>query len=1423
MALENYPTTPPDVCWTVEGYSGKQDFAELFLGDRYIPVKAEASLSALFTTNASLTSFLTWWEEDTNEGTLPFIIGDITIFGKRSAYVVKQISEFKHNHLYKTLSFDVQIDYDSNSVSNIAPTTQDVTLSVEKNTQNNYILLDGQDAEGDVLTFEINSQPLFGILTGVPPTLAYTPNTDYEGTDSFTYTASDIFNESNISTVTIGVGIGELTDAQFNYNVTDDVYVSGNYHYDNGSGNIARGTDEILELERNVIPPTTFVSRATTATYVDAGVLGYAIADIERFEDGVKLFEQESTNYLLYSNNMTNAWWTLTRATKVGGISAPDGSTDAVKVTADIFTNDNAYIKTATAPLNGAGVVDGSTVVASTFVKKGTTQYCSLTLISRETSTEAIFFDFDNKIFTTINSGVIGYGFSELSNGWIRLWFSTSIENDIAGPYDGQLRIFMCESPTTNKFDSDGTDYIYTWGAQLEVKDSPTSLIVTTTVPVTRAMDKVTSPTFSSRASTATYISGGKLYYAIADEARVQDRVLLLEDESENIQIQSATPSITYAEIHLNAVTTDGTKAPDGIIDAEFFVPDATLNAHYLNDNSVSAFSDIEQTFSIFIKPSGVYETITMSVYGSNTSNLLSITFRLDEQTYNTSVGGESILNDVNLLAIGNGWYRCSVTFTSLFDATTTKPRLILSADGTATNYSGVIGEGLYVWGAMFEEGELSSYIPTTTTVETRETDLAQYPIKIWSNDHKVITNENITTLKVMNWGDRLSYEDFLNGYPNITSFTIDGAAGVCQGMIFTRMFKDFPTFVRLFDTSQGIYFASMFEGCQSAGIPAYDFSSGLYFQKMLKGSAVKNTQQMNTLKGQYFQEFFMDSDIECVGGIHTGSAINTLKMFDNTTSLTNPATGAAQTSILAGAGNTNGSFDDVAGSGILAPWVSANPCIMVVDGITEISNTPATIAVVDGTATATATYEVIFSDETLPMTFVWTVTGADIVSGEGTATVVLENVIGSDTEFTISCAVTDSVGTIDTGDFLFTYTVDYTYLILNLPVQYDLLNLETYIDANNPLVKTEVLVKNTITNAPIESGDLTGINVKLVNTGHLQGYNTVGDSDAVDIRNNGLSVTTAFVLDNSSGTISGCGGHGGLGGTGTDTTNPLVTTYVEYTSGTSTFVVPAHVTSIELCMIGGGGSGYGQAWGVENAKLGGGYAGTIVTQTVAVTPNDSITVTAGAGGPRRDAGSNNGSASFFGAISAAGGTKANNSGGYGGNNGLRTTCGGSHRDGTLVYYSPHNAYAYGGQAGFGRGGTSSTTLSTASGLRGSGGAGGWDTPDRSGSGGAGVVGITYVTYLVGGDGGAGGEGAGYNEHAIGQDGDAGNLSTPTGGNSGGAGGDGGNFGTDGLVGLDGEGGGTAGAVGKTAGKAITGSSLLKVGSTTGTTNGIIT
>jgi gliding motility-associated-like protein len=88
--------------------------------------------------------------------------------------------------------------------SNYAPVADNNTVITDEDTPVN-ITLTGTDVNGDAITFDVATTPAHGILSGTGANLTYTPNADYNGTDSFTFTATDGSLTSPAATITISV------------------------------------------------------------------------------------------------------------------------------------------------------------------------------------------------------------------------------------------------------------------------------------------------------------------------------------------------------------------------------------------------------------------------------------------------------------------------------------------------------------------------------------------------------------------------------------------------------------------------------------------------------------------------------------------------------------------------------------------------------------------------------------------------------------------------------------------------------------------------------------------------------------------------------------------------------------------------------------------------------------------------------------------------------------------------------------------------------------------------------------------------------------------------------------------------------------------------------------------------------------------
>ena len=124
---------------------------------------------------------------------------------------------YTHNGSETTTdSFTYTIEDPSNTVSNTATLNITVTPQNDAPAANNLSLqtnedaplpvtLTGSDEDMNLLGYAVASPPAHGTLTGVEPNLTFTPDPDFHGADSFTFTVSDGIAPPVQGTVSINV------------------------------------------------------------------------------------------------------------------------------------------------------------------------------------------------------------------------------------------------------------------------------------------------------------------------------------------------------------------------------------------------------------------------------------------------------------------------------------------------------------------------------------------------------------------------------------------------------------------------------------------------------------------------------------------------------------------------------------------------------------------------------------------------------------------------------------------------------------------------------------------------------------------------------------------------------------------------------------------------------------------------------------------------------------------------------------------------------------------------------------------------------------------------------------------------------------------------------------------------------------------
>ncbi len=236
----------------------------------------------------------------------------------------------------------------------------------------------------------------------------------------------------------------------------------------------------------------------------------------------------------------------------------------------------------------------------------------------------------------------------------------------------------------------------------------------------------------ATRGSTATRVNkDGLIETVAADTPRLDYPLtngvvgdcphLLLEPQRENLQVYSEEFSNAAWSKSGSLVTADQIISPDGNLTADKLNDnDSGTGVVQIFDNIFSLTSSGTYTFSVFAKK-GTINYVALRTENFTTPSNSTSYFDLDSG----ALGTIDSQHTAKITNYGNGWYRCSITFTLSTDVAGT---LVIRAN-EADNTPNVVMNGnknIYLWGAMMEESSFaSSYIhtPTNATV-TRSADI---------------------------------------------------------------------------------------------------------------------------------------------------------------------------------------------------------------------------------------------------------------------------------------------------------------------------------------------------------------------------------------------------------------------------------------------------------------------------------------------------------------------------------------------------------------------------------------------------------------------------------------------------------------------------------------------------------------------------
>ena len=219
------------------------------------------------------------------------------------------------------------------------------------------------------------------------------------------------------------------------------------------------------------------------------------------------------------------------------------------------------------------------------------------------------------------------------------------------------------------------------------------------------------------RASTAyKTFSNGTMAESPDDAARVagDGGGVLIESQGANLCEYSESwddwPGTNRLSVSANTAT-----APNGELIADTLHEDNSLaNSHFITSSGVSLTSGEEYTYSVYVKPIN-RDWVRLLSYATGFPNVYF-------NVANGFVGTENNGGTGSIQAMNNGWYRCSLTWTS--SATETKAVTVHIAEGDDDYvFDGLDQDSLYVSQAQIENSPYpTSYILNLSTGTTTRT-----------------------------------------------------------------------------------------------------------------------------------------------------------------------------------------------------------------------------------------------------------------------------------------------------------------------------------------------------------------------------------------------------------------------------------------------------------------------------------------------------------------------------------------------------------------------------------------------------------------------------------------------------------------------------------------------------------------------------
>jgi hypothetical protein len=418
-------------------------------------------------------------------------------------------------------------------------------------------------------------------------------------------------------------------------------------------------------------------SRTTNATLVDStGRVTYA-----------------PNNLSLYSEQFDNAVYVKVRSSITSNATnSPNGTT-----TADKLVEDTTATSTHLIQLQGgfSSFVSGTTYVISGYAKAGerTSASISMGTDGGVFAGQSANFNFSTGVISA-QFGVATFAMTDAGNGWYR-W---SIAATPAASGAAFIRFQLIGPAGSNSYTGDGTSGLFIWGAQLEA-------VTYQTLP----------STYVQTVASAYY--GPRFDY---DPVTLAPRGLLIEEQRVNLALYSEQFDNAGWTRSLVSVTANVTTSPDGTTNADRLTADGSNFPHDLRQTVT--YTAAAHTFSVYAKKdTNDFVQLRFGAAAIAGGNGFA-NFDLNAGTVGTIGPG---LSAASITPAGNGWYRCTITGTTVAVSSLISLYIVSSATAPSAQ-ANTLTTSVFLYGAQLEVGAFpTSYIPTVASTVTRAADNA--------------------------------------------------------------------------------------------------------------------------------------------------------------------------------------------------------------------------------------------------------------------------------------------------------------------------------------------------------------------------------------------------------------------------------------------------------------------------------------------------------------------------------------------------------------------------------------------------------------------------------------------------------------------------------------------------------------------------